>query len=141
MKQIRSLFFLALVLLATVAAVATAGCMSTTYTMEGKILLEDASQPFGTAPIYLELQDMTDPKSVVILDKMKISGDSKSHYSYEMVHEGYLNPKGIYTVSAWVDTNGDMQRNAGDYVSKPIHRLEANILEQPFDIYVYPYTG
>ncbi|WNY24588.1 hypothetical protein [Methanolapillus millepedarum] len=141
MVQIRSFFLFSLVALTVFACVFVSGCMSTAYTVEGKVLMEDASQPFGNAVIYLQLEDITDPDKVVVMDTAVIKNGSFNHYSYVLVHDGYLNPKGIYTVSAWVDLNGNTQKDNGDFVSKPIHRLEANILEQPFDIYVYPYAG
>ncbi|MDV0446878.1 hypothetical protein MsAg5_07410 [Methanosarcinaceae archaeon Ag5] len=139
--KMRSIFLFLLVGLTLFACVFASGCMSTTYKIEGKVLTENGSQPFGSATVYLQLEDITDPNHVVVLDKATIKNGADNNYSYVLVHDGYLNPKGIYTVSAWVDINGDMQKDYNDFTSRSIHRLEANILEQPFDIYVYPYTG
>lgn len=127
--------FLCLVLTATAL-----GCLGAKeYIIEGKIMAEDGSQPFDNSKIYIELVDMTDSENRVTMEQMILENGSKSNYTYKMTHTHTLNPKGIYTITALVDMDGDGTATEGDYVSKTIFRLEPNMIEQPFDIYVYPY--
>lgn len=128
------------VMLCLLLAASAFGCLGAkTYTIEGKIMTEDGSQPFDNAKIYIELMDITDSENIVILERMILENGSKVNYTYTMTHEHRLNPKGIYTVSAHVDKDGSETLTTGDYKSKAHFRLEPNMIEQPFNIYVYLY--
>ena len=116
------------------------GCLGAdTYKIKGKILLEDGTKPFDNAVIYMNLTDITDPNKPVVIKGWILENGASNNYNYSLEYTGRLEPKNIYIISAWVDMDGDEEKNIGDFVSKPIHRLEPNMLEQPFDIYVYPY--
>ena len=116
------------------------GCLGAdTYKIEGKIMLEDGTKPFDNAAIYLDLTDITDSKNPIVMKSLILENGASKNYVYSLQYTGRLEPKNIYTISAWIDMDGNEEKNAGDYVSKPIHRLEPNMLEQPFDIYVYPF--
>lgn len=120
-------------------AAAASGCLGTEYTVEGKIMTEDGSQPFDNADIYIELMDMTDPENLIILKRMTLENGSSTNYTYNLTHDIRLEPKGIYTITAHIDMDGDGKVSDGDYVSKALFRLEPNMIEQPFDVYVYPF--
>ncbi|WNY28223.1 hypothetical protein MmiEs2_04070 [Methanimicrococcus stummii] len=131
--KILSCLFLCLIL-----AASALGCLgSREYVVEGKIMTESGTQPFDNSKIYIELVDITDSEKNVVLEQMVLENGSKNNYKYTLTHENKLNPKGIYTVTAHIDMDGDGKISRGDYMSKPMFRLEANMIEQPFDIYVY----
>lgn len=128
--------------LCLVLAASAFGCLGAKeYIVEGKIMTENGSQPFENSKIYIELVNMTDSENHVIMERMILENGSKVNYMYKLTHNNTLNPKGIYTVTALVDMDGSENITEGDYVSKTIFRLEPNMIEQPFDIYVYPYEA
>ena len=117
------------------------GCLGAAeYTVEGKIMTENGSQPFENSDIYIELVDITNPENRVVMENMILKNGAEGNYTYKLVHENTLNPKGIYIVTAFADMDGNGNATEGDYVSKTLYRLEPNMIEQPFDIYVYPYA-
>ncbi|MDL2260980.1 hypothetical protein LJC08_01880 [Methanimicrococcus sp. OttesenSCG-928-J09] len=131
-----------LIMLCLFLAAAAFGCLGAkAYTIEGKIMMEDGSQPFADAKIYIELVDITDPKNQSTMEQLILENGSKENYTYTMIHHNVLDPKGIYTVTAFADMDGSETLSAGDYISKSPFRLEPNMIEQPFDIYMYPYNG
>lgn len=133
----KKIIFVILCLLLTATSF---GCLGTeTYTIEGKIMTENGSQPFDNAKIYIELVNMTDSKNIEIMERITLENGSEVNYTYTMIHDNILDPKGIYVVSAYVDKDDSKTVSDGDYTSKPLFRLEPNMIEQPFDIYVYPY--
>ena len=102
-------------------------------------MMEDGTQPFENADIYIDLVDITDSKNVTIMKSLILENGEKQNYAYTLEYTGRLDPKRIYAVSAFIDIDGDEEKNDNDYVSKVIYRLEPNMIEQPYDIYVYPY--
>ncbi len=136
-KTVKLLFGMFLCLVLTASAL---GCLGTKeYVIEGKIMTENGSQPFENSKIYIELVNMTDTENHVIMERMILENGSKTNYTYKMTHENTLNPKGIYMVTALVDMDGSENRTDGDYSSRTTFRLEPNMVEQPFNIYVYLY--
>ena len=138
-KRAKLLFCMFLCLVLTASAFGCLGAKE--YVVEGKVMTENGSQPFENSKIYIELVNMTDSENYVIMERMILENGSKVNYTYKLVHNNTLNPKGIYTVTALVDMDGSENVTDGDYVSKTIFRLEPNMIEQPFDIYVYPYEA
>ncbi|MDV0444532.1 hypothetical protein MmiAt1_00580 [Methanimicrococcus sp. At1] len=127
------------VLFCLLSAVVFSGCLGAKeYVIEGKIMMEDGSQPFDNAPVYIELTDITNSENKAV-ENMVLQNGSGVNYTYSMTHDNKLDPKRIYIMTAYVDMDGSGTPNVGDYVSKTHFRLEPNMIEQPFDIYVYPY--
>jgi len=116
------------------------GCLGAdTYKIKGKIMMEDGTQPFENADIYIDLVDITDSKNVTVLKSLILENGEKQNYTYTLEYAGRLEPKRTYIVSAFIDIDGNEEKNDGDYVSKVIERLEPNVIEHPYNIYVYPY--
>ncbi|WNY23291.1 hypothetical protein MmiHf6_05960 [Methanimicrococcus hongohii] len=134
----KSLKLLSVMFLCLILTAAAFGCLgSKEYTIEGKIMTEDGSQPFENSRIYIELVNITDSENHVIMERLILENGSQVNYRYTLTHDNVLDPKGIYTITALVDMDSSGNLTTGDYASKPIFRLEPNMVEQPFDIYVY----
>lgn len=141
-KKSHTLSVLFVLLASLLLSAAVFGCLGTQeYVIEGKIMTEDGSQPFADAPIYIELVNRTDAQSQVIMQRLLLENGSKVNYTYHLVHHNVLDPKGIYIVSAYADMDRSGNISDGDYVSKTVMRLEPNMIEQPFDVYVYLQTA
>lgn len=126
--------------LCLILAASAFGCLgSKEYVIEGKIMTENGSQPFENSKIYIELVNRTDAENHVIMERMILENGSKTDYAYKLIHTNTLDPKGIYMVTALVDMDGSGNRTNGDYSSRTTFRLEPNMVEQPFNIYVYLY--
>ncbi|MDR2944931.1 MAG: hypothetical protein LBU81_07650 [Methanosarcinales archaeon] len=138
-KKVRLLFGMFLCLVLTASAF---GCLGEKeYTVEGKIMTENGSQPFNDSKIYIELVNITDAVNPATMERTVLENGSETNYTYKLIHTNTLDPKGIYTITALADMDESENATAGDYVSKTIFRLEPNMIEQPFDIYVYPYDA
>ncbi|MCL2141866.1 MAG: hypothetical protein FWH46_03195 [Methanimicrococcus sp.] len=134
---------LIMILACLVLIISVLGCLNSStynYKFEGKIMTEDGSQPFNNANIYLELINITDPAHPTTVTSTVFENGEKENYNYVLEYNEKLDPKGIYIISAFVDMDDDEEISAGDYVStNPLsQRIEPNILEQKYDIYVYP---
>ena len=131
---------LLMILTCSVLIISALGCLnSSSYVFEGKIMTEDGSQPFGDANIYLELVNMTDYTQPTVMASKVFENGKEHNYIYALDCGEKLDPKGIYIISAFVDMDGDEKISSGDYVSTNplLQRIEPNILEQKYDIYVY----
>jgi hypothetical protein len=103
-------------------------------------MTENGSQPFNNANIYLELVNVTDPNHPVVVTSTVFKDGEKNNYKYILEYDGKLDPKGIYVISGFVDIDRDGKISSADYVStNPLsQRIEPNIFEQKYDVYVYP---
>ena len=136
-NQFKPLF---MVLIVSVLIISSLGCLNSAYRFEGKVMMEDGSQPFNNSTIYLDLVDITDQNHPTILTSFVIENGEKNNYTYSLTYEEKLDPKGIYLIQAFVDMDANKAISSGDYVSiRPFQRIEPNLFEQSYDVYVYFY--
>jgi hypothetical protein len=129
---------LLMILACLVLIISASGCLNSAYRFEGKIMTENGSQPFNNANIYVDLVNITDPNNKTIVTSMVLENGEKNNYVYVLVYEGKLDPKGIYIIDVLVDMDDDGRLTPGDYIStNPLsQRIEPNLFEQKYDIYV-----
>ena len=136
-NQFKMLF---MILTGLILIISASGCLDSAYRFEGKVITENGSQPFKNANIYLELVNITDQNHPEVMTSKVIVNGGKNNYTYVLTYDEKLDPKGIYVIQAFVDMDGDKKISSKDYVSKPFQRIEPNLFEQLYDIYVYPYN-
>ena len=132
---------LLMILIGSVLIISALGCLnSSAYVFEGKIMTEDGSQPFNNSNIYLELVNITDYTQPTVVTSIVFENGEENNYTFVLKCDEKLDPKGIYIIFAFVDMDDDEEISPSDYVStNPLsQRIEPNILEQKYDIYVYP---
>ena len=98
--------------------------------VSGRILIAEKIPAFreATAHIYLEDISHADAESVIVAETSVVNiehseRETEITFGLEIADESLINPKNLYSVRIWIDTNGDGKPSATDLYSDRAYRV------------------